>query len=647
MIYINNTGKQNQVWLPKPYDVVSGDCPDVEEAYESGYTSGYTDGINACSGSCEGIWEDGYDSGYTDGQESVDCTDYYLSGKTDGIAEQKAKLSSTTITENGTYTRPDGFSAVTVDVPSGETIHNQHKIFQINGENAGLWTSEVYTFMSGSTLLGNVTVRPESGYTGLEDVQIFMWLPADEAIEVGYQSGYTDGLNACSGGNEDLIANLQGDYYVIPEGTTHLRDYAFAYTCFSSITIPDSVTEIGTAAFSNNSCLTSITIPDSVQSVGNSAFWNCKGLLSATIGSGLTGLSDTMFSAARSLTGITIPSNITSIGSSTFGTCSGLTHMTFEGLVPPTLAKISGSTASLGSTGYTFPIYVPCQSLQAYKTAFGQYYEPRIMCNSGETPSGTTELEIVYETSGANQTNWLFAGAAQPENSYFYQFYSAITLMVIDGVPVEKSPDNIHVSYPRTSDHYFYEFQTAGRHTVKYYLSKDYTPATHLSDLIFADNLGNMHIVEANIGSGFTSLGTGPFQGCSELTAATIPSTVRSMGPYAFEYSGIREITIPDSVTAFTYPDYITSGYGNFNKCSGLTSITIGTGLTSLPRYTFDGCSSLQTVTMNRTTPPTLENYCFKNCTSLAHIYVPAASVNAYKTASGWSDYASIISAKP
>jgi hypothetical protein len=269
------------------------------------------------------------------------------------------------------------------------------------------------------------------------------------------------------------------------------------------------------------------------------------------------------------------------------------------------------------------------------------------MCDSGETPSGTTELEIVYETSGANQTNWLFAGAAQPENSYFYQFYSAITLMVIDGVPVEKSPDNIHVSYPRTSDHYFYEFPTAGRHTVKYYLSKDYTPATHLSDLIFADNLGNMHIVEANIGSGFTSLGTGPFQGCSELTAATIPSTVRSMGPYAFEYSGIREITIPDSVTAFTYPDYITSGYGNFNKCSGLTSITIGTGLTTLPRYTFDGCSALQTVTMNRTTPPTLENYCFKGCTSLQHIYVPASSVNAYKTASGWSDYASIISAKP
>lgn len=615
MIYINNTGKQNQVWLPKPYDVVSGDCPDVEEAYESGYTSGYTDG-----------------------QESVDCTDYYLSGKTDGIAEQKAKLSSTTITENGTYTRPDGFSAVTVDVPQ---TGDRYEEGYADGEAAQK------AKLAATTLTSNDTYLRVDGWSA-----VTVNVPSDfqEGYASGYTSGYTDGQNACSGSttDADLIANLQGDYYVIPEGTTRLRNYAFGYACFSSITIPDSVTEIGAAAFSNNSCLTSITIPDSVQVVGYSAFWNCRGLLSVTIGSGLTGLSDSMFSAARSLTGITIPSNITSIGNGTFNT-SGLTHMTFEGLVPPTLASISGGTASLGSTAYTFPIYVPCQSLQAYKTAFGQYYEPRIMCNSGETPSGTTELEIVYETSGANQTNWLFVGAAQSENSYFYQFYSAITLMVIDGVPVEKSPDNIHVSTVGAYDWYFYEFPTAGRHTVKYYLANDTTPARTLADVIFSDNLEKLHIVEAHIGEGYQYLHLGVFQGAAELTTVTLPNTLREIGPYTFEYSGIREITIPDSVTALLRDDgtFPYSGYGIFQACSALTSATIGTGVTKLPISTFDGCSALQTLTMNRTTPPELGNYCFKGCTSLQHIYVPASSVNAYKTASGWSDYASIISAKP
>lgn len=630
MIYINNTGKQNQVWLPKPYDVVSGDCPDVEDAYESGYTSGYTDGINACSGSCEGIWEDGYDSGYTDGQESVDCTDYYLSGKTDGIAEQKAKLSSTAITENGTYTRPDGFSAVTVDVPQ---TGDRYEEGYADGEAAQKAKLAATTFTSNDTYLR------VDGWSA-----VTVNVPSD--FQEGYDSGYTDGLNACSGGNEDLIANLQGDYYVIPEGTTHLRDYAFEFTCFSSITIPNSVAAIGNYAFLNNLCLTSITIPDSVNSLGTSVFNGCKNLVSAEIGSGCTSLPDSTFRNCGKLTGMTIPSTITSIRNGVFDKCSGLTHLTFEGLVPPTL---SNTTGSLGSTAYTFPIYVPCQSLEAYKTAFGQYYEPRIMCDSGETPSGTTELEIVYETSGANQTNWLFVGHAQSQNNYFYQFYSAITLMVIDGVPVEKSPNNIHVSTVGAYDWYFYEFPTAGRHTVKYYLANDTTPARTLADVIFADNLEKLHIVEAHIGEGYQYLHLGVFQGAAELTAVTLPNSLLEIGPYTFEYSGIRDITIPDSVTALLRDDgtFPYSGYGIFQACSALTSATIGTGVTKLPISTFDGCSALQTLTMNRTTPPELGNYCFKGCTSLQHIYVPASSVNAYKTASGWSDYASIISAKP
>ena len=169
MIYINTTGKQNQVWLPKPYDIVISDCPGVEDAYNSGYTSGhtdgvedgygsgytsgYTDGLNACSGgSCEGIWEEGYDSGYTDGQASVDCTDFYNSGKTDGAAEQKAKMT------------------------------------ELNVDNADL-------HMSPGGVLENDFYR--------EDGWNHVWVAVDTTNwwDSGYTSGYTDGVNACSGGS--------------------------------------------------------------------------------------------------------------------------------------------------------------------------------------------------------------------------------------------------------------------------------------------------------------------------------------------------------------------------------------------------------------------------------------------------------------
>ena len=53
-----------------------------------------------------------YHSGYTNGN-----TEGYNQGKTDGIYEQKSKLESISITENGTYTKEDGYNKITINVP--------------------------------------------------------------------------------------------------------------------------------------------------------------------------------------------------------------------------------------------------------------------------------------------------------------------------------------------------------------------------------------------------------------------------------------------------------------------------------------------------------------------------------------------------
>ena len=72
--------------------------------------------------------------------------------------------------------------------------------------------------------------------------------------------------------NGEKIENL-----VIPNGVTSVRNFR----CFSglkSVTIPSSVTSIGSSAFWCCSSLTSVTIPNSVTSIGSSAFWGCNGL---------------------------------------------------------------------------------------------------------------------------------------------------------------------------------------------------------------------------------------------------------------------------------------------------------------------------------------------------------------------------------
>ena len=98
------------------------------------------------------------------------------------------------------------------------------------------------------------------------------------------------------------------------------------------------------------------------------------------------------------------------------------------------------------------------------------------------------------------------------------------------------------------------------------------------------------------------------------------------------------------SLTSVTIPNSVTSiGHGAFYECSSLTSITIPDSVTSIGGYAFCHCSSLTSVYCKPTTPPTGSISMFAYNASGRKIYVPQASVNVYRTANGWSDYASSI----
>ena len=84
-------------------------------------------------------------------------------------------------------------------------------------------------------------------------------------------------------------------------------------------------------------------------------------------------------------------------------------------------------------------------------------------------------------------------------------------------------------------------------------------------------------------------------------------------------------------------------GISAFNECRSLSTITVPASVTNIKVRAFQDCRSLTTFICEAVTPPTIGNAIFQNDNNLTAIYVPAASVDAYKSA--WSDYASLIEA--
>jgi hypothetical protein len=198
----------------------------------------------------------------------------------------------------------------------------------------------------------------------------------DSSSEISY--GEINGTNLVSVEIGDCVTTI--DYGVfqgctgltsctIGSGVTSIGDAAFYYCDnLTSITIPNGVTSISYRAFQGCSGLTSIVIPNSVTSIGIMAFSECGSLTSINIPSGVTSIGDNAFEECRSLTSVTISDSVTSIGSQAFFYCTSLTSVTVEATTPPTL----GSNV-FRNTSSNLVIYVPSQSLEAYKNAWAEY----------------------------------------------------------------------------------------------------------------------------------------------------------------------------------------------------------------------------------------------------------------------------------
>jgi len=177
----------------------------------------------------------------------------------------------------------------------------------------------------------------------------------------------------------------------------------------------------------------------------------------------------------------------------------------------------------------------------------------------------------------------------------------------------------------------------AGRLVYKFYL------ANELPENSFSNSKGTSSLVKVILPNTITSINYGAFYGCSALTDIIIANSVTNIGKLVFSRcTALKSISFPNSVTTI-------GGSAFYEKYvfMELTDITLGNSVGDIGGAAFYLCKKLKTITCLSTIPPAFGDSTFDFFDALTTIYVPAASVAAYKASKWGTLFYSRIKANP
>ena len=421
----------------------------------------------------------------------------------------------------------------------------------------------------------------------------------------GVYGGKTDGKLSILDLSEAKIVE-GGDAYFLYWGSYNINGYytsndklgdgAFSgCSGLTSLTIPSGVTSIGNYAFKGCSGLTSLTIPSSVTSIGESAFRGCSGLTSLTIPSGVTEISDRTFEGCSGLTSLTIPSGVTSIGDKAFYGCSGLTSVTIPSGV--TSIRDYAFKGCSGLTSLTLPSSVTSIGEQTFEGCSG-------LTSIYVYPENLPELgtDIFTGCDAKNCTVYVPKGTYDAYKSSEFGYFENI----VDGI----NKDGLLTTQVTI------KLDEAG--TLPYKISANEKNLITNLKIVGKINGTDLKFIREMAGRDYYGKKTDGKLSILDLSEAKIVEG----GSAYISYNGFCQ---------YTYNDRL--GYYAFYGCSGLTSLTIPSGVTWIGWYAFNGCSGLTSIYVYPENLPELGTDRFtgcdaKNCT----VYVPKGTYDAYKS---------------
>ena len=278
-------------------------------------------------------------------------------------------------------------------IPIDGKTHAFVRLTKVSGKDVTLYLRKTDTSTLSIDWGDNITTtHTNSGnfntshtYSDYGDYEIKIWISSGSG-EYGFGNGNSDtifvggtqqtqrdmlmylfvGLDVSSILNDAFRSCYSLTNIVIPAGVPNIG-YSVFQNCYSltSITIPESVSSIKDYAFRNCYSLTNIVIPESFSSIGSYAFDGCYSLTSINLPANLSSIGSEAFYCCYSLTNIVVPESVSRIYGNTFQYCRSILKYVFNRTTPPTLA----STSAFSGINSICKIYVPDESVEAYKTA--------------------------------------------------------------------------------------------------------------------------------------------------------------------------------------------------------------------------------------------------------------------------------------
>lgn len=480
-------------------------------------------------------------------------------------------------------------------------------------------------------------------------------------------------------------------YIHLSDNLTKLSEGTFI-SCESlqNIDIPQSVTSIEDQCFAGCFQLTSITIPKSLKQLGGGCFYACPNLVAFNVESGNLQFESSggvlissdhsqiyAYPAAKKDTAYTVSYGVTTIPANCFAYCKQLKRIH----LPNTLKDIGFEAFfNCGIDSMTVPnsvkhiqqgAFYACENLKFIKlsdsleyigpdcfrmsgleevvipTPIANYFGNFIDCKnlkSVKLPEGLTQLGSFAGCTSLQEIN--IPQSITEIGRQCFARCKSITSIALPNALTKLGDQSFYevsltnVTLPASLVEYNYAFDCC-KNLTEILVDENNTKFCSVNGILFSKEKDRIYQypigrneIEFTVPNNVKGINTHAFA-YSRLKKVNLPEGLSFIDAWSFWNSDIESIIVPNSVKSIAFVA--------FGACQNLKTVQLPATLEKLDYESFSGCTNLRTVYSLATTPPAATYDTFEKCPEDRILYVPKASLEDYKNADYWKDFAQIL----